>query len=398
MSVHAAKVLDRLIGGAALRMLKPLRALDDMRGRYRTLRDVREIAVVKFWGIGNMALLVPVLHALRRRYPGARLTVVTLKGNEALLRGAADRVLTVRMRPMSRAAFDVFRAAAVLRRHRVDLALDFEQYVRTSQVLLHLAGARQVVAFDTDGLDRAALADVSVPYDNTRHVGQGFLDLARAAGVRAERYEPGGLTVDPEAAARMTAWRRRHRLHDQPLVVLHPGSGDNFPGRRWPSRRFGLLGRALADDGAAVVLTGSPSETTLTREVGEAARRRCFDLAGALSLDELVALLAQADLLVANDTGPVHIASGLGVPVLGLYGPNTPVLYGPLSSGSVSFYEPPPCAPCITNFNYKTSRCLNPVCIQAIGVDAVLLAARDVLAQAGEPATPSARIRGGRGA
>jgi len=395
VSVHAAKVLDRLLGGAALRVLRPLRALDDMRGRYGSLRRVREIAAVKFWGIGNIALLLPVLHALRRRYPAARLTVVTLAGNEPLLRGAADRVVSVRMRPAGLAALDVLRAASVLRRRRVDLALDFEQYVRTSQVLLRLAGARQVVAFDTPGLDRAGLADVRVPYDDARHVGEGFLDLARAAGVRARRYEPGGLPVARDAAARVADWRWRHRLDAAPLVVLHPGSGDNFPGRRWPSRRFGLLGRALAGDGAAVVLTGSDRERPLVREVAEASGGRCHGLAGALPLDELVALLASADLLVANDTGPVHLASALGTPVLGLYGPNTPVLYGPLSPGSRSFYEPPPCSPCITNLNYKTSRCLNPVCIRAIGLDAVLAAARGILARAGGAAAASG---GGGGA
>ena len=85
------------------------------------------------------------------------------------------------------------------------------------------------------------------------------------------------------------------------------------------------------------------------------------------------------DVLVANDTGPVHLASALGVPVLGLYGPNTPRLYGPLSPGSISFYDAPPCSPCITNLNYKTSRCRNPVCIRAIEVDKVAAAAGRLL-------------------
>ncbi|MFQ5844399.1 MAG: glycosyltransferase family 9 protein, partial [Planctomycetota bacterium] len=66
----------------------------------------------------------------------------------------------------------------------------------------------------------------------------------------------------------------------------------------------------------------------------------------------------------------------LGVAVLGLYGPNTPQLYGPLSAGSVAFHDAPPCSPCITNFNYKTSRCRNPVCIDAIPLDSVWAAAR----------------------
>jgi ADP-heptose:LPS heptosyltransferase len=155
------------------------------------------------------------------------------------------------------------------------------------------------------------------------------------------------------------------------MVVLHPGSGDNFPGRRWPTRRFGLLARRLVDRGAIVAVTGERRERGLTREVAEASGRALHDLAGTLDLEELIALLARARLLGSYDTGPVHLASALGVPVLGLYGPNTPLLYGPLSAGSRAFYDPPPCSPCITNFNYKTSRCRNAVCIRAIDVDAV---------------------------
>jgi len=376
VSLQLAKVLDRVAGGAALRALRPLRTLEDMLGRYGPRGPVRRIAVVKFWGVGNVALLLPVLRSLRRRYPSAELTAVTMPGNAPLLRGAVDRVLAVRMRPLHACVLDLARAAGALRRLRVDLALDFEQYVRTSQILLYLAGARQTIAFDTPGLGRAALADVRVPYDDARHVSESFLDLARASGVKEELYVPGGIEVDDAASERAALWARARGAPPRPLVILHPGSGDNFPGRRWPTRRFGLLARRLVDaEGAVVAVTGGADERGLAREVAEASERPVEDLSGALPLDDLVALLARASLLVSNDTGPVHIASALGVPVLALFGPNTPRLYGPLSPASASFYEPPPCSPCITNFNYKTSRCRNPVCIDAIALEAVAFAA-----------------------
>ena len=159
-------------------------------------------------------------------------------------------------------------------------------------------------------------------------------------------------------------------------MVLHPGSGDNFPGRRWPAARFGALAGRLASEADAVVaVTGTRAEAALGRGVLAASGGRAFDLCGRLGLDDLIGLLAKASLLVANDTGPVHLAAALGVPVLGLYGPNSPSLYGPRSAGSRAFYRPPACSPCLLNSNYKTSRCLNPVCIRAIGVDEVMEAA-----------------------
>jgi len=376
VSLHAAKAIDRIVGGLLLRALGPARALQDILSPAPPLDAIREIAAVKFWGIGNAALLLPVLGRLRERYPAARLTVVTLAANEPLMRGVADRVLAVRPGPLPATLSDLVRALAALRRPKVDLAIDFEQYVRTSQLLLWGAGARQIVAFETAGLRRAGLAHVRVPYDDGQHTALSYLDLARAGGAREGPYRPGGLVVEGAASARVGEWCGSAGVGARPLVVLHPGSGDNFPGRRWPTRRFALLARRLRDEADAVIaITGSRGESGLVREIEEASDRPLWNLAGRCSLPDLVALLARASLLVSNDTGPVHLASALGVPVLGLYGPNLPSLYGPLSAGSIGFHDAPPCSPCITNFNYKTSRCRNPVCIQAIGLEPVAEAA-----------------------
>ena len=364
MNLSLAKLLDRRLGGLALHLARPARLARDLARGDSELRAVHEIAVVKFWGIGNAALLLPLLHGLARRYPAARLTLVTLKSNVAVLRGAADSILPVRF---SRAPFDLLAAAGILRRRRIDLAIDAEQYVRSSQLLLFLARARQVIAFDTPGQGRAGLADVAVPYDDTVHTSEMYLRLFQAAGLKQRRDVAGGLEPDPAIVV--------PRFSGRPLAILHPGSGDNFPGRRWPTRRFGLVARRLVDAGAVVAVTGGAGETRMAREVVEASQRELIDLSGRLSLDELVAWLARARVLVSNDTGPVHLASALGVAVLGLYGPNTPLLYGPLSPRSTAFFDAPACSPCITNVNYKTSRCINPVCIRAIGVDEVADAA-----------------------
>ena len=123
-----------------------------------------------------------------------------------------------------------------------------------------------------------------------------------------------------------------------------------------------------------MIVTGTAEEATLANEVCEAAALPLERFVG--SLDELIALVAAADVVVSNDTGPVHLAAATGTAVVALYGPNTPVVYGPLSANSRAFYNPPPCSPCITNFNYKSSRCLNPVCIRSIPVDEVTAAVR----------------------
>jgi heptosyltransferase-3 len=164
-------------------------------------------------------------------------------------------------------------------------------------------------------------------------------------------------------------------------VVLHPGSGDNFPGRRWSEAGFAAVGRRAREaHGARVVVTGVAAEAALCARVAEGAGGR--SLAGGLSLPGLVGVLSRAAVLVGNDTGPVHLASALGRPVLALFGPNTPVLYAPLSAGSRSFWKRLPCSPCLTEANYRSSRCRLHTCMAAIPTGEVL-AALDATLSAG---------------
>jgi ADP-heptose:LPS heptosyltransferase len=168
-----------------------------------------------------------------------------------------------------------------------------------------------------------------------------------------------------------------------PYVVLHPGSGDNFPGRRWSVAGFAAAGRCALESGRRVLVTGGPAERELAARTAAAVEDGALALAGELSLEGFVSVLADADAVLSNDTGPVHLASQLGTPVLAFYGPNTPVLYGPLSAGSHAFYRHLPCSPCITVANYRTSRCRIHTCMAAIPVGEVVQRLRRLL----QPAT-----------
>ena len=94
MNVTLAKLADRWLGGFGLRLLRPWRLLKDLFGAEEELRAVREIAVVKFWGVGNAALLVPLLTALRRRSPGARITFVTLAQNAPVVQIGLNKLIS----------------------------------------------------------------------------------------------------------------------------------------------------------------------------------------------------------------------------------------------------------------------------------------------------------------
>src|SRR5207245_7280608 len=107
----------------------------------------------------------------------------------------------------------------------------------------------------------------------------------------------------------------------------------------------------------------------------EQTRRPALNAVGRLSLGELLALLRRAALVVSNDTGPTHLAAAQGAPVVGLFGPNTPVLYGPRSAYALALYLGLPCSPCMSNLNEKGgSGCDNNICMTLMTVDQVVAA------------------------
>ena len=384
MNLGLAKALDRRVGGLACRALS---ALDVAHGWFAPepapLEDVRRLLVVKLWGLGNWALLRPIVRDLRDRWPRATLSLVTLAANEPLVRDLADRVHLLRPEGFLALGRDLARTVLALRREGPDLCVDFEQFSTAGVLLARLAGVPQRVGFSSGARGRDACLTAVVPFRRDQHAARSFRDLVEAAGVAHRDVAPGGLLPSARGLAEARAFVGA--AGGEPsgaIVVLHPGSGDNFPGRRWSASGFSAVARHASErHGARVFVTGSEAEETLCEEVALAGG--ATSLAGRLSLEGLVGLLSGAAVVVANDTGPVHLASALGRPVLGLYGPNTPVVYGPLSPGSRAFFKALPCSPCLTTESYRSSRCRLPTCMWAIStgevttaLDALLLGAR----------------------
>ncbi len=392
MNLHLAKYLDRYLGIFFCYLLAALHLFREMISPHDGAIRVRRVLMVKFWGFGNIVLLLPVFRLIRLRFPNAEIHLLTLRRNLKIIEDNPDldRVWTVDDSGATRLLFSMLKAITGLRRRKMDLFLDFEQFARTSALFGFLIGAPQRVGLKTPGQGRSLLYTAQVKYTEEQHMSRTFLDIARAAGVRANSYHPMPVPFDDGDVGRVKAmlgeWPDR-------MVAVHVGSGDNFIGRRWPAENFAALADLLIEGhGIVPIFTGTRAEIPLVQEVLSLMRWSSLtrNLSGRMGLTELSALLSRCELLLSNDTGPVHMASGLGRPVLGFYGPNTPVLYGPLSEGSQAFYKDLPCSPCITNINYKTSFCRYPVCIRNITVEEVYGLAADLLGASGRPAGDAA--------
>jgi heptosyltransferase I len=236
-----------------------------------------------------------------------------------------------------------------LRAARYDAALDF-QGLWKSAAWARLSGARRVVGYARPWRREPASAwlvgeQVALP-SGLPHVIDKNLALLRRLGIEAVGSREFPLPRSEERARRVAdalAALAPAAGSGQGVVVLNPGGG--WESKLWPAASFGALARGLADRGVASVVTWGPGEEPLAERV-VAASGGAACKAFPTTLLDYVELARQARLVVAADTGPLHIACAVGTPVVALFGPTDPTRNGPFAPADVALRRVPPCAPC----------------------------------------------------
>jgi len=339
----------------------------------------RRVLAIKFYGLGNIAMILPTLHALRQGDPDTRIDFLTLPGNVSLLRrsGLVSDVLTVEVSSFAAFVRSAMALARRLRRAGYDSVLDFEQFMKLSGILAFWTGARSRVGFNTEGQARGWLYTHRVAYADTDHMADIFMRTALPAS-RAILPAP-RVRLDVEAEARAQVLAKLGIGTDELVVTMHVGTGPNYDKialKRWDVERFAAVADELASrHGARIVFTGvGAEEASLVDEAlrGMRLRERALSACDRISVLELVALLAVSRFVVSNDTSVMHLTGLVGTPVVAFFGPTEPRIYGPRGDDDLVFYKSLFCSPCLSNYNLKMSRCVNPVCMRAITVDEVL--------------------------
>jgi len=393
MNLNLARYIDRWLGLAVClvlwivgqiqglftgRMLPGLRATTPPQSWRKPAQPARVLGI-KFYGLGNIAMILPTLRAMREHLPDCEIDFLTLPGNVSLLEesGLVARTLTVDVRSFGKFLVSVVRLMTALRQRRYDAILDFEQFMKLSGVFAFLTGAAVRVGFNTEGQARGWLYSHRVAYADTDHMADIFMRVAvpfDAAVFPAPRVR---LPIAPaaEARARTVAGGGAHDL----IVAMHVGTGPNYNKiaiKRWDLRRFAELADALIErHGARVVFTGQGAEEArLIEDARSAMRHREGSVSACdqLTVSELVALLAISSFVVSNDTAAMHLAGLVATPVVAFFGPTLPRIYGPRGESDLVFYKSLYCSPCLSNYNLKISRCVDNVCMQAISANEVI--------------------------
>jgi len=303
---------------------------------------VDSILVIRYSALGDVVLATSVLEPLRERFPSARIEWVTSPAYAPLLEGLPGLAAVHRLTGTGiRGATDLARSL----RGRFDLAIDLQNKVKSAVVARAAAAHR--IGFRRRTPARAALSLFGFdPPQNGPHATELYAKALRPLGVKG----PGRMQIHLSEAARASAARALAGA-GRPRVALSPGASQAT--KRWAPDRFAEVAGALARAGASVVLAGGPSDGAALEGFRRACRVPLSADLTALGVDSLAAALADVDLLVACDSGPVHLASAVGTRVLAIFGPTSARRWGPAPPGR-ALSLPLPCAPCS---NHGGRRC-----------------------------------------
>jgi heptosyltransferase-2/heptosyltransferase-3 len=372
---------ERALVAAADAMLSPIA----LRRAFRPWDPAppRRILCFRLERIGDLLMTGPALADLRALAPGASIDLVVGSWNREIASAlpGIDRVETLDANWLSRegtgaGALGLAKRAGRWRSRRYDLAINFEADIRTN-VAIAAAGARRTVGFASGG--GGALLDVALDYDTSAHTIDNARRLVHVAMGRSPA-DPAAWTLRVPDDIRAEASRRLAPMQGRLKVGMHVSGGRAI--KQWPETRFRELAeRLVRDRNASIVLTGTPADRAQVDLVRTALPPdRVIDLSGDVGLLTAAAVIAQLDLFVTGDTGPMHLANLVRTPIVALFGPSDPRRYAPRGTHDTVVRIDLPCSPC-NRIRRPPERCVGhtPDCLSGIEVAQVLAAIDETL-------------------
>ncbi len=320
--------------------------------------------------IGDAIMSIPALRAIRQRWPEAEITILARPWVAAMYSGQdfADRVVALTARSGNPIAIE--QATESLRAEKFDCAV-LLQNAFSAAWLAWRAKIPQRIGYARNGRSILLTKAIAVPKrgEISAHETYYYLALLQRAGwlESIPKVEQISLRLGVEASqAAETRLRDAGLLAGKKRVAVAPGAAYGSA-KCWPAERFAAVADGLVDDfGADVVFFGSNSEIEICRQITKSMRHRAMSLAGQTSAGELPALFSRCDLLVGNDSGAMHVAAAVGVPVVAVFGSTDPEGTAPMTAHRAIIQHKVACSPCFLRECPIDHRCMERVPVKDV--------------------------------
>lgn len=395
MKMKLMRRIDSLVGIPICYLLAIFQIFKDsiLFNRNKSNKEIKKILVIKFLGIGSISLIAPTILALREDFPHTEIYFLTFKSNEEILKllNLTDKNLFIDTKNLGSFFKTTFRALLQIRKEKIDIALDLEFFSKFPLIISTLGGIKKKAGFYlASEWWKKHILDYLGYYNHYFHVKDIFLSLAylvryddpyyRAFDNYREKYQLPILSLQTELIKNVREKLEFAGIKDnREIIVVNPNAGPELSPylKRWPPEHFAqLIGRLNHKySNLSIILVGSKSERTYVQSIIDKTnisdKNIVLNFAGETTLVELLGLLSLSNIFVSVDSGPMHLASFIRVPTIGLFGAETPVLYAPLNEQSIVLCKNLYSVPMFTVYNGKQSNLTENIPLQLISVDEV---------------------------
>lgn len=395
MNVNFMRFVDRRLGLPLCFVLSCVHGLRKIFSKPRFIKDPEKILFIELTEMGSMVLAYSLFEKTRDLFPRAELYFLTFKENrhaiDILDIIPKENVITITSNNFVSFLLTTITALVKLRMKKISIAIDMELFARFTAILSYLSGAKNRVGYFryyNEGLYRGNFQTHKVALNPHIHIAQNLLNLIYAV---TSPHEDVPLTKKPveeediiipklkisESAKKKIMAKLENKNKDiaraEKIIILNPNTSEMIPLRRWPLENYIELAKLLLKhEGVHIVITGIESEKKDADSVCDAVKsERCINFAGMTTFSELMDLYSTSDILITNDSGPVHFSTMTDIKTFVFFGPETPDIYGPLGENCHVFYSHYSCSPCISAFNHRRSACNDNKCLKAISVKEV---------------------------
>jgi len=309
---------------------------------------IYRLLIVRLGAMGDIIHTLPAVTALRRALPNAEFGWVveerwaellctlatTRSGPRSLQRPLVERIHAVNTYRWRKSMLspqtmrEIAAAVSVLRAPKYEVAIDFQGAVR-SALIARWSGAEVIYGAAQPREKLATMFYTRTVIAQGKHVIEQNISLVEAVAERSFQIPQAEFPHDDGADQEID--RRLQERNIKDFVILNPGAG--WGAKRWPEDRYGEVARELAKTGISILINFGPNEADLARKVEEASGGEAKGME--CSLSQLIALTRRTRLLIGGDTGPLHLAAALNIPVVAIFGPTDPARNGPFTDKKV---------------------------------------------------------------
>jgi ADP-heptose:LPS heptosyltransferase len=365
-AIKLLKVFDEYLIGAAVGILGIFARKGTEKDSGKTKTGCKSIAFIKLWAIGDAVNTLPMIKSTKEKYPDSRITVITKKSLIPVYRQQfIDEVITTDIK-------DIFRFLFSPRRY--DLVFDLEPHLNSSAVMAFYIGKMRI---GFSGQARSRTYNHTVPFSKEKHIVMMYMDMLRFIGInkKINALVPLSYSSKTQKDANKIMIENSTQKNDY-LIGFCAGVGSMVKEREWGKENYRRLAERLLKQKSniKIILTGTKEDSHINQYIKDN-NPRIIDLSGQMNLETLFAFMKNIDIFVSNDTGPMHIAAAQGCRTIGLFGPNTPKIWGPYGKNNVSIFHPKKGCPFLDNTKHelvpKKLTKEQKTCMDAISVEEV---------------------------